>query len=224
MPASALPPVTPPTDLAWRVIGLLNLYRILVPLVLLSMQWLAGPQWAPVTVRPSLFTSACIAYLSSALLLVVARRLHWATIRIVALINAIVDSAAIALILYAGGGVASGLGILLVLPVAALAVLADHRDAFLIAALAAIGVLTQQVFVTLADDTPTTDYTAAGVLGVVLFGIALSLWPVANRLRESEALVRRRRWISPTSRNCRNTSCSTCARASWSSIRRTGFV
>ncbi len=102
-----------------------------------------------------------------------------------------VDSAAIALILYASGGVASGLGILLVLPVAAMAVLADHRDAFLIAAVAALAVLVQQVFVELDGGASTTDYTTAGVLGAVLFAIALSAWPVANRLRESEALVRR---------------------------------
>ena len=191
MPANAPPPLTAPSDLAWRVIGLLNLYRVLVPLVLISMQVLAGPQWAPVAARPSMFMSACIAYFTAGVLLVIARRLEWASLRIVALVNASVDSAAIALILYAGGGISSGLGILLVLPVAALVVLADHRDAFLIAAVAAIGVLVQQVFVTLADSTPTTDYTAAGVLGVVLFGIALSLWPVANRLRESEALVRK---------------------------------
>jgi two-component system sensor histidine kinase PilS (NtrC family) len=191
MPASATPPLTAPSDLAWRVIGLLNLYRVLVPLVLISMQVLAGPQWAPVATRPSMFMSSCIAYFTAGVLLVIARRLEWASLRIVALVNASVDSAAIALILYAGGGISSGLGILLVLPVAALAVLADHRDAFLIAAVAALGVLVQQVFVTLADSTPTTDYTAAGVLGVVLFGIALSLWPVANRLRESEALVRK---------------------------------
>lgn len=191
MPASATPPLTAPSDLAWRVIGLLNLYRVLVPLVLVSMQVLAGPQWAPVAARPSMFMSACVAYFTAGVLLVIARRLEWASLRIVALVNASVDSAAIALILYAGGGISSGLGILLVLPVAALAVLADHRDAFLIAAVAALGVLVQQVFVTLADSTPTTDYTAAGVLGVVLFGIALSLWPVANRLRESEALVRK---------------------------------
>jgi two-component system sensor histidine kinase PilS (NtrC family) len=152
---------------------------------------LAGPQWAPVATRPSMFMSACVAYFTAGVLLVIARRLEWASLRIVAFVNAGVDSAAIALILYAGGGISSGLGILLVLPVAALAVLADHRDAFLIAAVAALGVLVQQVFVTLADSTPTTDYTAAGVLGVVLFGIALSLWPVANRLRESEALVRK---------------------------------
>ncbi len=191
MPASDLPQITAPSDLAWRVIGLLNLYRVLVPLVLVSMQLLAGAQWAPVAMRPSLFLSACVAYFTAAVLLVIARRLEWASLRIVALVNASVDSAAIALIMYAAGGISSGLGILLVLPVAALAVLADHRDAFLIAALAALGVLAQQVFVTLSDSTPTTDYTASGVLGVVLFGIALSLWPVANRLRESEALVRK---------------------------------
>ena len=191
MPASTATSSGAPSDLAWRVIGLLNLYRVLVPLVLISMQALAGPQWAPAAARPSLFLSACISYFTAGVLLIIARRLEWASLRIVALVNAVADSVAVALILYAGGGIASGLGILLVLPVAALAVLADHRDAFLIAAVAALGVLVQQVFVTLEDSTPTTDYTAAGVLGVVLFSIALSLWPVASRLRESEALVRR---------------------------------
>jgi two-component system, NtrC family, sensor histidine kinase PilS len=191
MPPSTATTSAAPSDLAWRVIGLLNLYRVLVPLVLISMQYLAGPQWAPIATRPSMFLSTCIAYFTAGVLLVIARRLEWASLRIVALVNAVVDSVAVALILYAGGGISSGLGILLVLPVAALAVLADHRDAFLIAAVAALGVLLQQVFVTLEDSTPTTDYTAAGVLGVVLFGIALSLWPVASRLRESEALVRR---------------------------------
>ena len=192
MPASpTTPPSAAPSDFAWRVIGLLNLYRLLVPIVLASIELLAGPQRALTATHPSLFLSACISYFTAAVLLVVARRLKWSSLRIVALVNACVDSTAIALILYASGGVASGLGILLVLPVAALAVLADHRDAFLIAAVAALGILVQQVFATLADGTPSTDYAAAGVLGAVLFGIALSLWPVANRLHESEALVRR---------------------------------
>ncbi len=127
------------------------------------------------------------------MLLIIARRLQWSSLRIVALVNASVDAIAIGLILYASGGVASGLGILLVLPVLALTVLADRRDALLIAAVAALGVLVQQVFVGLTDPTtPTTDYTTAGVLGAVLFVVgALATWPVANRLRESEALVRR---------------------------------
>lgn len=180
-----------PSDFAWRILGLLNLYRVLVPLVLLSMQWFVGPQWALVAVRPALFLSACIAYTTTTALLIIARRLEWASLRLMTLANACVDSIAIALILYSCGGVASGLGILLVLPVAALAVMADHRDAFLIAAVAALAILVQQVFVALADNMPSTDYTSAGVLGVMLFAVAFALWPVANRLRESEALVRR---------------------------------
>jgi two-component system, NtrC family, sensor histidine kinase PilS len=182
-----------PSELAWRVIGLLSLYRLVVPLMLLAMESLAGPSWGRVAAYPRLFVAACIAYFTAAVLLVIARRLEWSSLRIVALVNASVDTLAVALILYASGGVASGLGILLVLPVLALTVLAGRRDALLIAAVAALGVLVQQVFTGITDSaTPTTDYTTAGVLGVVLFIVgALLTWPVANYLRESEALVRR---------------------------------
>jgi two-component system sensor histidine kinase PilS (NtrC family) len=180
-----------PTDLAWRVIGLLNLYRLLVPLVLMAVQAFAGPQLALLATHPHLFLSACIAYLTAAVLLIIARRLEWSSLRVVALINSGVDAGAIALILYASGGVSSGLGILLVLPVGAMAVLAGHRDALLLAAVAAISVLIQQIFVNVNGSAPIADYTTAGVLGAVLFLIALSAWPIANRLRESEATVRK---------------------------------
>jgi two-component system sensor histidine kinase PilS (NtrC family) len=190
-PASAAAPSVTPSDLAWRVIGLLSLYRVLVPLMLLAMQALAGPAWGLVAERPKLFVAACIAYFTAAVLLIIARRLRWSSLRIVALVNASVDVVALGLILYASGGVASGLGILLVLPVLALTVLADRRDALLIAAVAALAVLVQQVFTGFSGTTPTTDYTTAGLLGVFVFVVALATWPVANRLRESEALVRR---------------------------------
>jgi two-component system sensor histidine kinase PilS (NtrC family) len=192
MPASLAAPAVTPSDLAWRVIGLLNLYRLLVPLGLLAMQGLAGPSWSLVTAHPRLFVAACITYFTAAVLLIIARRLEWSSLRIVALVNASVDAPAIAFILYAAGGVASGLGVLLLLPVFALAILADRRDAFLIAAVAAIAVLAQQVFSGITDGVPTTDYVTAGLLGTVLFVTSLATWPVAHRLRETDALVRRR--------------------------------
>src|SRR5215469_5777045 len=181
-----------PSDLAWRVIGLLNLYRVLVPLLLLAMLHFGDAGWGLTPARPQLFEGACIAYFTAAVLLIIARRLHWSSLRIVALVNASVDALAIAFILYAAGGVASGLAILLVMPVLALTVLADRRDAFLIAALAALAVLTQQVFAGLTQAAPAGDYVSAGLFGTGLFAVALLTWPVANRLRESEALVRRR--------------------------------
>jgi two-component system sensor histidine kinase PilS (NtrC family) len=190
MPATAATSPAAPADIAWRVVGLLNLYRVLVPLVLLGALWMSGKPVSMVP-HPRLFLGGCLAYLTAAVLLVVARRLRWSTLQLVAIVNASVDSAAIGFILYASGGVSSGFGILLVLPVLAMATLAKHRDALLIAAMAAIAVLVQQFFVGLEAPTGFAEYTTAGVLGVVLFTIAVLAWPLANRIRESEATLRR---------------------------------
>ena len=175
------------------MIGLLSLYRLLVPLLLLTMQSFAGPAWGLVAERPTLFVGACIAYFTAAVLLIIARRLKWSSLRIVALVNAMaIDAIALGLILYAGGGVASGLGI----PPGAAGpgthgAAADRRDALLIAAVAALAVLVQQVFTGFSGAAPATDYTTAGLLGVFVFVVALATWPVGQPPAASEALARR---------------------------------
>src|ERR1700689_1899034 len=189
MPAQSASAQFARRDLAWRVIGLVNFYRLLLPPGLVTMQWLGGPEL--LTGHPGRFLSACLAYFSAGVLLVAARRLSWPSMRGVALLNTGVDAAGISLILYPSGGVASGLGVLLILPVFGMAVLAEHRDAFLSAAMGALGILFQQILVYAAGTAPPSDFTTAGAIGVVLFAIALSAWPIAHRLRESEALVRR---------------------------------
>ena len=190
----AVPGPTPtpaPSDLAWRVIGLANLYRLLLPPVLLILQGLASPGILAPAQQPQLFKGVCYAYLLAGLLLILAHRVPRPSLRILALINATVDTVAISLILYTAGGVGSGLGILLVLPVGAMALLGGTKDAFLVPAIATLGLLIQQIAANLVGFAPPTDYTTAGMLGVVLFVIGLSVWPIADRLRESEALVRR---------------------------------
>ncbi len=190
MPANAATSPAASADIAWRVVGLLSLYRLLVPVVLIGALWVSG-QPLVIAPHPELFLAACVVYFTAAVLLVIARRLRWSTLRLVAIVNASVDSTAIGFILFASGGVSSGFGILLVLPVLALATLAKQRDALLIAAMAAIAVLVQQFFVGLESPMRFTDYTTAGTLGAVLFAIAVLAWPLANRVRESEATLRR---------------------------------
>ena len=72
-----------------------------------------------------------------------------------------------------------------------------------------------------ADSAGHTDigsYATAGLLGLVLFTIAGAASFVASRMRESEALgPPERRRPGESRRTCRNTSCSTCAKACWSS-------
>ncbi|MDW8259146.1 MAG: PAS domain-containing protein, partial [Gammaproteobacteria bacterium] len=186
------PPSTfTPTDLARRVVGLMNLYRLLVPLALLLVLYLT--EAAPTVGRssPRLFVSLCILYFAIGIVMVLAQRRPWRSLRLMALTHGVVDSVAIAALLYASGGVASGLGILLVLPVGAAALLVEAGDAFLIAAVASIGILVQQILAHIAGHADMFAYPTAGVLGGILFLIALGAWPLARRLRETEALVKR---------------------------------
>ena len=187
MPATAATADSAPADLARRVTSLLNLYRLLVTVVLVGALLLAGRSSAA---HPLLFLATCASYFGAAAGLIVFRRLSRKAPPLTPLANGVLDATVIGLILYASGGVSSGFGILLVLPVLALTLLAGRREALLIAALATLAVLLPQLLIGLHAPRE-ADFTTAGVLGAVLFAIALSAWPLAHRIRESEAMVRR---------------------------------
>ncbi|HEX4025924.1 MAG TPA: ATP-binding protein [Steroidobacteraceae bacterium] len=189
--APAQPP--PGGDLAWRIVGLANLYRLLVPPALYALQLLTRPAPSVGGSDPRLFILVCAAYWVVGGLFAFGGRGRWPNRRTLVLSSALLDSAAISALLYCSGGVASGLGILLVIPVGAMALLAGGAAALGVAAIAALGLLTQQILVIALSNTtgPGGDYPLAGMLGAVLFVVALCAWPLSDRLNESEALVRR---------------------------------
>src|SRR6187402_961657 len=105
---TAVPPA--PTDLAWRVIGLVNLYRLLIPpaLYLLSLYFGEG---TPIGgTYPGLFLWACVVYFAAGLAFVLAGRRLMPNLRATTFVHAMVDAVAISLLLFASGGIASGLG------------------------------------------------------------------------------------------------------------------
>ena len=189
MSLAAAPPA--PTDLAWRVIGLVNLYRLLVPPCLYTLFVLAGSGATLGSARPELFLWTCVVYFASGAAIVIGGRRLLPNLRATTFVHAMVDAVAISLLMFASGGVASGIGILFVVPVGAMALLADSRDAFLLAALATIALFAQQIGGHATGTADSYDYPATGILGGIVFLVALLAWPVARRLRDSEATVRR---------------------------------
>jgi two-component system, NtrC family, sensor histidine kinase PilS len=179
-----------PSDLAWRVIALVNLYRLLVAGGLFVASLAEPVRDLLGIVRPTHMTVICAVYFFTGIGLIALRRLSFAGLRMLALTHALTDSIAIAWILWASGGVQGGLGILLLLPIGAMALLASNRDAFFMAAMAAVAVLVQQLAWNV-EAGHAGGYFNAGVLGSVTFLAALSVRPLANRLLQSEALVRR---------------------------------
>ncbi len=179
------------TDLAWRIVGLTNLYRLLAVAAMLSIHLLTQPLPAFGSSAPRLFRLVLAGYFALAAVLAFAGRRHWPGRRTLVLTHALVDAGSIALLMYASGGVNSNLGILMVIPVGSMALLAVGREALVIASIAALAILAQQIASQLQGYSGTGDYLLAGVMGAVVFLVAASAWPVANRLRESEAQVRR---------------------------------
>jgi two-component system sensor histidine kinase PilS (NtrC family) len=180
-----------PLDLSWRVVALANIYRLLLPPMLLTLEWATRLSPSVGMNNPQLFVLACAVYWVLGGLMAFGGRGHWPSRRVLVVANIVLDTTAICSLLYYSGGVSSGLGILLVIPVGAMSLLAEGRATLGVAALAALGLLTQQILAVTVGQAQSNDYLLAGILGAVLFLVSLLAWPVSSRLRESEALVRR---------------------------------
>jgi two-component system, NtrC family, sensor histidine kinase PilS len=178
-------------DLNWRVLAVLNLYRVLVPLVLFGLYSLGNARGFTVY-SAQIFFGATIFYLCFGVASVFMVRRRLASAYVQTILQATVDLLVLVLLLHTCGGVASGLGLLFLVPVGALAFLLPPRSALFLAAVAAIAILADTIWQQLVGTAGVNSYATAGLLGIVLFATAGASALVADRMRESEALVRQK--------------------------------
>ncbi len=179
-------------DLAWRVLGLLNVYRLLVPTALFVLAALLPSERGPGSAAPGLFGASIAGMFLAGVLCILLLKRRWPDLRLQAYLHIAFDIFAVTLLLVSSGGVASGLGLLLIMPVGAMSLLLANRSAILLAAVATLCILGQQIFFVLVGVAEAGSLTPAGILGAVIFIVALAAAPLANRLRETEAQVRQR--------------------------------
>ena len=72
MPIAAAPPA--PTDLAWRVIGLVNLYRLLIPPSVYAIYTFAGSSSPMGSAWPEVFLWTCVVYFTAGIAIVIGGR------------------------------------------------------------------------------------------------------------------------------------------------------
>lgn len=104
-----------------------------------------------------------------------------------------IDILTFTLLMHAGGGVSSGLGVLVAVSVAAGALLMEGRLSLLFASLGTLAVITEQSYMQLQGDMPTSGYTQAGLLGFMYFAVALLSHVLYRRVRDAETLAARRK-------------------------------
>jgi two-component system sensor histidine kinase PilS (NtrC family) len=179
-------------DLSWRVLGLLNLFRLLAPVVLLLVLAFGGDPHLVGSAHPALFQATCVAYLVSGIGLIAVLRRRTRTTFWHGAVPAALDVVALTLLVFASGGAESGLGIMLFVPVGGLSVLVGARGATVAAAGAVFALLIQQVVAWIDGAASALGFAQAGYYGAVLFAAAAGGSFLAGRLRETEEVVRQR--------------------------------
>ncbi|HEY8266804.1 MAG TPA: ATP-binding protein [Steroidobacteraceae bacterium] len=179
-------------ELAWRVLGLLNLYRLAIPSVLVALSLIASRPQTLGAESPTLYLYALAAWFATGVICIALLKKRWPSLHAQAFVHVAFDIIAVTALLVTSGGASSGAGLLLIMPVTGVSLLLPPRIATTVAAVAALSVLGQQIMLWFSGLSDSSDLTQAGLLGGVILIAALAVAPLAGRLRESEALVRQR--------------------------------
>lgn len=180
-------------SLTWRPLRFLTLYRLTLAGLLATVFFMVPGNKAFGGQAPWLFGMVSLGYLGFALVAGFAARLRRPRYVIQAFVQVLVDILAIVLLMHAGGGLESGLGILLILAVAVGGLLLPGRLAYFFAAVATLAILSEFSLSILTGHSGSgEDFTRAGLLGVALFTTAVIAHLLAKRIRETEALAEQR--------------------------------
>lgn len=176
----------------WKPLSLFNLYRLMLA-GLFSLVAITRIDLSPLgTQDHRLFMLTSVAYLAFGLISALAIRWRTPRFQLQLYSQLPADIICITLLMYASGGVRSGLGTLLIATLAGGGMLMSGRMAFLYAAITAIAVLGEEFYIWTNHIASGPNFTHAGILGATFFATAILAYLLAKRARESEALAAQR--------------------------------
>jgi len=179
--------------LTWKPLRLLTFYRLILAGLLTVLFFGVADSTSLGIQQPRVYALTCLAYLAFSLVAGFTARLRKPGYELQAVAQILTDIVAITLLIFASGGLASSLGVLLIITVATGSILLPGRMAFLFAAVATMAVMGGEFYSNLLEGgSRTAGYTQSGLLGIALFTTAALTYLLARRIHESEALARRR--------------------------------
>jgi two-component system sensor histidine kinase PilS (NtrC family) len=175
----------------WRSLFYYNVYRFSLAIFLVT----AG--LSPVSVgslssnSPTLFSAVSLIFAFLAVVYGVMIHNSWPRYIVICRITIVSDVILIIILIYASGGLGSGLELLLVVTVAASGILMGGRNALATAAFATLLLLGEHTYIILNDERRFGGFTAMGFMGLGLFITAIFIYNLSIRLRASEAELER---------------------------------
>ena len=176
----------------WTSLRYFNFYRIALAALFLGISLVYGDALNLGLHNVELFRYLAGGYLLCGLLFHGLLRDLRAKFELQLTLQACVDIVAITLLMYASGGIRSGLGVMLLVSLTGAAIIAPRRLSFLYAALATIALLLESSYWVLEHDAPTATFVQTGLLAIGYFVTAGVTGWLAVRVATNERLARQR--------------------------------
>lgn len=176
----------------WRSMRLLNFYRLVIACILIGFYFfLSDKNWWADSNDP-LFIRLAVGYLVAGLIALAFTMIEWPKFNRLLTLQTIADILFIVVLMHAAGGIKSGLGLLLVVAIAAASLISQGRLALFYAALATIALLLEQSYQLLLGDDRYSDYSHAVMLSLSCFATAWLAYSFGKRTLQSEELASQR--------------------------------
>ena len=157
---------------AWKTLTAFAVYRLVIVLVLAIIFW--GFSRIPIIggVSPFMGAVSLGTYLVVSVVLILATQFRLPSAAAQLTIQVLVDVTMLTLLMHASGGTRSGIGMLLLVSLAAAALVSPGRLAFFHAAVASLAVLFEQLWQFLYGDAGAAEFVPSGMLATGYFVIA----------------------------------------------------
>lgn len=173
----------------WRSLRHLSQYRLFLAFSVTIGAW-AFPQYAPIDEDDlQLFLASGVLYGTAAILLAGMQRLRQFEFERQLVAQVGVDIVAISWLMHLSGGILGGLGLLLIVPVAATGMLPTMRTVLLAASVATLLLLFEQLWRALGVGSVLGSFVRTSLLSIGLFAVAVFSHALARSARSSADLA-----------------------------------
>ncbi len=176
----------------WTSLRYFCVTRLVIAAVLLGASLYSGERMSVGTQDPALFARTAVTYavLAATFGYLAATRQRHFYLQLGA--QLLMDVVGLTLLMSASGGTRSGLGLLILLPIAGSAILSPASLAIAFAALCSLAILAETIWRDVRYDEPSSNLVLAGLFGVASFAIAIVMNRLAARLIVQERIARQR--------------------------------
>lgn len=175
----------------WRVLRALGLYRLLLLIILVVAEQAGYAAHFFPNLHNSIFHGICIGYALAALIIVLIVYREWPALPTQVPVQFTIDVIGVTLLVYASGGVSTGVGALLITPMVGFSLISNARTALTCALIGTLFMLFEEAFRLLQMDTAPIAFGTVGILGLIFFGTSIAGNAAGRRTRRSEALAAR---------------------------------